>query len=695
LAFALLLTLGAPAARAFTGGSVLFVEPGAGIRQWTPDAQTAPLVISGPPLDDPRGVAIDHAGNVIVADRFAGTLRYSPTGAFQSNIGIAAIDVTVAPSGTVYVVTDFGSVFVLSPPFQTQIATGISDPRGIASTRDPFGNDLIVVTSGAGGGELLRVSQQSGQTSVLATNLGDYIERPGVDRFGNVLVPRNGKVYVLDPNTGATRGSFASSTIDSPQGITSTSGDRYFLADGDAGGECRIVEIDPILGGAKLAAPTTMCTNSPWSIAAVPGGTASPKLATGDIVLTDTGAFGGAGGIFRVNTAGNVARPLRLGGTPVALDMVRVGPTRELITAGPSVEAVNRIDPGTGNATRIADAAQINGIVMGAAFERNGDLLLAVDDNPPGQDGRILRVVRAQENISANIAQVAALSASPKDLLLPYRAAPGSPFAGLAFMAAVPHGQVFPSWMTFDPIGGIATDLGQTADEIIEDNGAFTSDGSVLYFTRFEEPTVVRYDWTTGVRTLLSSHSFLTKVEGMDVDASGNILVADQGVGGPGSVIRVAPSNGQQVVVTKMGFVDLGAIAVVPPPACSDGVDNDGDGLVDYPADPGCLSPDDPWETVDCADGIDNDGDGNIDWDPNGISPDPSCSTAQFGMEQTQCSDGVDNDGDGKIDLDDPQCTSPTGNKESGSSCGLLGIEVVGVAGWAVGRKTRRTIARR
>jgi hypothetical protein len=28
-----------------------------------------------------------------------------------------------------------------------------------------------------------------------------------------------------------------------------------------------------------------------------------------------------------------------------------------------------------------------------------------------------------------------------------------------------------------------------------------------------------------------------------------------------------------------------------PPPACSDGLDNDGDGLVDHPADPGCRSP--------------------------------------------------------------------------------------------------------
>lgn len=34
-----------------------------------------------------------------------------------------------------------------------------------------------------------------------------------------------------------------------------------------------------------------------------------------------------------------------------------------------------------------------------------------------------------------------------------------------------------------------------------------------------------------------------------------------------------------------------------PPPACSDGIDNDGDGLIDYPADPGCTSSTDTDET--------------------------------------------------------------------------------------------------
>jgi hypothetical protein len=67
------------------------------------------------------------------------------------------------------------------------------------------------------------------------------------------------------------------------------------------------------------------------------------------------------------------------------------------------------------------------------------------------------------------------------------------------------------------------------------------------------------------------------------------------------------------------------------PPAtyqCSDGIDNDGDGLIDYPNDPGCSSNTDndeynePQVTTQCSDGIDNDGDGLTDY-PN----DPGCSS--------------------------------------------------------------------
>jgi hypothetical protein len=106
-----------------------------------------------------------------------------------------------------------------------------------------------------------------------------------------------------------------------------------------------------------------------------------------------------------------------------------------------------------------------------------------------------------------------------------------------------------------------------------------------------------------------------------------------------------------------------------PPPAkqaCEDLLDNDGDGKADYPADPGCTSAIDndeynappPPPLPKCENGIDDDGDGLIDW-PN----DPGCTEGpdndEYNTPVYVCSNGLDDDGDGKVDYpNDPGCTS-------------------------------------
>ena len=70
------------------------------------------------------------------------------------------------------------------------------------------------------------------------------------------------------------------------------------------------------------------------------------------------------------------------------------------------------------------------------------------------------------------------------------------------------------------------------------------------------------------------------------------------------------------------------------PPACDDGLDNDGDGAIDSPGDVGCYGIDSASENPDCQDGLDNDGDGLVDFDGgasvNGgvpwTDPDPACN---------------------------------------------------------------------
>lgn len=123
-------------------------------------------------------------------------------------------------------------------------------------------------------------------------------------------------------------------------------------------------------------------------------------------------------------------------------------------------------------------------------------------------------------------------------------------------------------------------------------------------------------------------------------------------------------------------------------PPCCDGIDGDGDGLVDHPADPGCSAGEDESEqsfALACDDGIDGDGDGRADF-----PADVGCLSSTSASEAAACSDGLDNDGDGKLDFDggafvnggeplgipDDLCAErPWRNRESPGSCGL-GIEL-------------------
>jgi len=71
------------------------------------------------------------------------------------------------------------------------------------------------------------------------------------------------------------------------------------------------------------------------------------------------------------------------------------------------------------------------------------------------------------------------------------------------------------------------------------------------------------------------------------------------------------------------------SLVVSASPSCSNGSDDDGDGKIDYPNDPGCSGSNDTDETdiVACSDGIDNDGDGKIDYG-GGPTNDPGCISA-------------------------------------------------------------------
>ncbi len=168
---------------------------------------------------------------------------------------------------------------------------------------------------------------------------------------------------------------------------------------------------------------------------------------------------------------------------------------------------------------------------------------------------------------------------------------------------------------------------------------------------------------------------------GLDDDGDGLIDLLDPGCEGPGDDSERSP-----------GLI------------CDDGLDNDGDGATDFPDDPGCAHTQWPSEQAVCNDGLDNDGDGATDFpadtgcpagwwiaessvcndgldnDGDGAADfpaDPGCSGPSWITESPQCSDGGDNDADSFIDFpDDPECVSAAQLSETTPNCGI-GFELV------------------
>nr|MBA2544684.1 hypothetical protein [Deltaproteobacteria bacterium] len=110
-----------------------------------------------------------------------------------------------------------------------------------------------------------------------------------------------------------------------------------------------------------------------------------------------------------------------------------------------------------------------------------------------------------------------------------------------------------------------------------------------------------------------------------------------------------------------------------PDTPCSDGIDNDDDGTIDFPEDLGCVSATDDTEnsptSPKCDDGRDNDGDGKADYpsDPGCFAPagDAEEDDCPDGPFCPQCGNGEDDDMNGAVDYPEDQgCESAADSSE-------------------------------
>jgi sugar lactone lactonase YvrE len=289
-------------------GMVLRVDPRTGTRTLLSDNHTP---VGGPDLQSPTGVALDAAGNLIVAENFQTPIN----GVFSPSI-VRVDRVTGART--------------LVSGNTTHAGPGLVYPWGLAIEAD---GDILVadtVNFPQGQGGVMRVNPVNGARTVLSRN-GSPAGPVSFDNPTDVAVAPNGDIYVVDevgvlrvdPVSGArTRVSRNNSpagapTFDDPEFLTiDRDGDILVV---DTGATDRIIRVDPVTGVRTTVSDDT----NP------PGGPTFQLL--GDLVV-DCDA------IFVVDTAGG---------------------------------AVLRVDAATGARTTVSDdttAGQVFGFAFGIAI---------------------------------------------------------------------------------------------------------------------------------------------------------------------------------------------------------------------------------------------------------------------------------------------------------------------------------------
>ncbi len=196
---------------------------------------------------------------------------------------------------------------------------------------------------------------------------------------------------------------------------------------------------------------------------------------------------------------------------------------------------------------------------------------------------------------------------------------------------------------------------------------------------------------TVTIDTEGSNYDTVLYVRSMDCISGAIVGCDDDGGTGTTSMVRLTnlPAGRYFVIVdgwgTNHGDFQL-HVTTGTREVCTNGVDDDGDGLVDCSdvadcgTDPFCMMcmPNAP-EAAFCNDGRDNDCNGLIDCLDPGCAGSPACRCGGVVTPENNaaaCSDGRDNDCDGVLDCADPDCNGvpvcgcvPTGAENNDFAC--------------------------
>jgi sugar lactone lactonase YvrE len=256
---------------------VTFVSPLSSYSQTAPALSFAGIQtkVGASGLSNPRGVAVDGAGDVFIADSLNARVVEIPAGGgAQTTVGSGLVlptGVAVDGQGDVFI-ADLGNNAVVEVLAggggQINLGNGLSYPEGVAL--DGAG-DLFIADSN--NNRVVEIPAIGGGQNILAVSGLNYPTAVALDRAGDVFIADSNNNRVVELPAGGGAQTTVGSGLNNPNGVAATGGGDVFVADT---GNNRVVEI-PAGGGAQATLGSGF--KSPDGLA-VNG--------TGDVFIADT-----------------------------------------------------------------------------------------------------------------------------------------------------------------------------------------------------------------------------------------------------------------------------------------------------------------------------------------------------------------------------------------------------------------------
>ena len=241
--------------------------------------------------------------------------------------------------------------------------------------------DLLVTEQNGfgGGGGVIRVNPVTGARTTVSENSNPPGGPSFVDPFG-IALAANGDILVADQN-----------------------------AFGGGGG---VIRVNPASGARTTVTenatpPGPPAFDAPWGII---------ELANGDILVADAGAFGGGGGIIRVNPATGARTTLSANGAPAGgpsfsdpIQLALAANGEVLVTDSSGGGQVIGVDPATGARRTVSDNSNPPGdptftSPIGITLAPDGNILVAGFTNSATSGGvvRVSSATGARTTVSEN-----------------------------------------------------------------------------------------------------------------------------------------------------------------------------------------------------------------------------------------------------------------------------------------------------